>query len=143
MRVIDGRCHCGNITYRLDWPEAVAPIAVRVCGCTFCTRHGGVYTSHPEARLRVRMADGDRVSAYTFGTGTAEFHICTRCGAVPVVTSRIDGKLYAVVNVNTFENVPASQLDASAADFEGESVDGRLARRSRNWIPSVEMEAGA
>ena len=31
--------------------------------------------------------------------------MCTACGVVPVVTSRIDGRLYAVVSVNAFENV--------------------------------------
>lgn len=143
MRAIDGRCHCGNITFRLDWPEGARPLAVRACGCNFCTKHGGVYTSHPDARLEVRIADRDRVSPYTFGTGTAEFHVCARCGAVPVVTSRIDGNLYAVVNVNTFENVAASELDRSATDFEGESVEGRLARRKRGWIPQVRLETGS
>ena len=35
-----------------------------------------------------------------------------------------------------------SELDASPTDFDGESLDGRLDRRKRNWIPDVEL-AGA
>ncbi len=142
MRTISGKCHCGNIAYRLEWPEAGKAIAVRACGCTFCTKHGGVYTSHPGAALSARVADEDLVNKYAFGTKTAEFYVCVRCGAVPFVTSTIDGVRYAVVNVNTFENVDRSELDAKATDFEGESVAGRLERRKRNWIARVHIEAG-
>ena len=61
------------------------------------------------------------VSKYAFGTRTAEFHICSRCGVVPVVTSQIDNHLYAVVSVNALEGVEPSLLRRTSADFEGES----------------------
>lgn len=141
MRKIQGTCHCGNIRYELLWPESGKTLAVRACGCAFCTKHGGVYTSHPDARLDARIADMHHVSKYVFGTQTAEFYVCTRCGVVPLITSTIEGVVYAVVNVNTFENVDPSELDASATDFDGESVDGRLQRRKRNWIATVKVEA--
>jgi hypothetical protein len=59
------------------------------------------------------------------------------CGAVPVVTSDIAGTTYAVVNVNTFDNVDASLLQRAEVDFEGEDEQVRLARRARGWIPRV------
>ncbi len=142
MRTILGKCHCGNIEYELQWPESGKALAVRACGCSFCTKHGGVYTSHPDARLNARIADANCVNKYVFGTETAEFYVCTRCGAVPFVTSTIEGVEFAVVNVNTFENVDASELDSSTTDFDGESVEGRLERRKRNWIPRVSVRAG-
>jgi hypothetical protein len=49
----------------------------------------------------------------------------------------IEGTRYAVVNVNTFENVDRSQLVETAADFEGETTENRLARRKRNWTPEA------
>jgi hypothetical protein len=82
------------------------------------------------------------VSKYAFGTRTAEFHICARCGIVPVVTSRIDGHLYAVVSVNAFEAVEQSLLRRAPANFDGEGEDSRLARRKRNWIANVEFIEG-
>ena len=82
-----------------------------------------------------------RVTRYSFGTGTAEFHVCMQCGVVPVVTSRIDGRVYAVVNVNTFEGIDPGLLRPSAADFSGESSASRLARRQRHWIADVEWHA--
>ena len=141
MREIHGKCHCGNIAYELLWPEPGKMLAVRACGCTFCTKHGGVYTSHPDARLNARIADNNSVNRYVFGTKTAEFYVCTRCGAVPFVTSTVENVEYAVVNVNTFENVDPSELDSSATNFDGEDVEGRLGRRMRNWISQVTVRA--
>lgn len=142
MRTIRGRCHCGNIAFELQWPEPDGMLAVRACSCTFCVKHGGVYTSHPDARLRARVADESLLSSYAFGTETAQFFVCRRCGVVPLVTSRIDGGEFAVVNVNTFENVDPSELDATTTDFDGESIEERLARRKHRWIPRVEIEMG-
>ena len=83
------------------------------------------------------MNDASLVSHYAFGTQTAHFHICSRCGAVPVVTSEIDGNTYAVVSVNAFDNVDPSLLAHASATFDAESEAERLARRARNWIPQV------
>ncbi len=70
----------------------------------------------------------------------AEFHICARCGVVPVVTSTLDGRVYAVVSVNAFEGIDPARIRRAPADFEGEATEARLARRKRNWIPDVVFE---
>jgi len=142
--LIKGKCHCGNISFSLTWEPDPAEIPARACGCSFCTKHGGVWTSNPGGMLEVVVKEPALVSRYTFGTRTAEFHTCARCGIVPVVTSRIDGHLYAVVSVNAFEGVEASLLRRSPANFDGEGEDTRLARRKRNWIGDVRyIESGA
>lgn len=135
--LIHGKCHCGNIAFSLAWEPDPAEIPARACGCSFCTKHGGVWTSNPKGALEVMVRDSALVSRYAFGTRTAEFHICARCGIVPVVTSSIDGHLYAVVSVNAFEGVEPSLLRRSPANFDGEGTDSRLARRKRNWIANV------
>jgi hypothetical protein len=58
---------------------------------------------------------------------------------VPFATCEIDGRLYAVVNVNTFENADPSRLLKSASSLQGEDVESRLERRKRNWIPDVRI----
>jgi len=103
-------------------------------------KHGGVWTWCPTGSLTVIVQDRTRIK-YAFGTKTAEFHVCTGCGVVPVVTSRIDGCLYAVVSVNAFENVEPALLRRAPATFEGESEQARLSRRKRNWIADVRFEA--
>ena len=136
---IAGRCHCGNISFTLDWKPEPSEIPARACTCSFCARHGGVWTSCPTGSLRVSVRSPAQVSMYAFGTQTAQFHVCSTCGVVPVVTSRIDGRLYAVVNVNAFEGVEPSLLRPSAATFDGEDEQARLARRKRNWIAEIEI----
>ena len=140
--LIQGKCHCGNISFALTWEPDPAEIPARACTCSFCVKHGGVWTSTPNGALKVVVKDASLVSTYTFGTRTAEFHVCACCGIVPVVTSRIDNHLYAVVSVNAFESVDPLLLRRAPATFDGEGTDSRLARRKRNWIANVEFTNG-
>lgn len=139
--LIQGKCHCGNIAFSLAWEPDPEFIPARACTCSFCTKHGGVWTSNPRGRLEVRIGDPAAVSRYRFGTRTAEFHICSRCGVVPVVTSEIGDRLYAVVSVNAFEDIDASRLRRGPASFDGEGTDSRLERRKHSWIPEVRFVA--
>ena len=136
MRVISGQCHCGNINYEFDWPGEEPLIPVRACQCTYCQKHGAVWTSHPHGRLELRVGDPTNVHHYQFGHHTATFHICAVCGIVVVASSEMDDAIYAVVNVNTFENVESDAFDSEVTDFEGEGESERLARRRQRWTPT-------
>jgi hypothetical protein len=136
-RIIHGSCHCGNIRFTVTWSDQGRVIQSRACGCDFCAKHGAAWTSNPLGQFRVRVADDTRVALYRFGTKTADFHVCLTCGVTPIVTCTIEGRRYAVVNVNTFEDVDKSELAEAAANFEGESEENRLARRRRNWTPEA------
>lgn len=136
--VIAGRCHCDNVSFSLDWTPEPEAIPARACGCSFCVKRGGVWTSCRTGKLRVSVRDPSKVSRYAFGTKTAEFHVCAVCGVTPVVTSLIEGRLYAVVSVNALEGVPAGLVQpATTVSFDGESEADRLARRKRGWIADV------
>jgi len=139
---IAGKCHCGNISYTMEFDGALADIPVRACTCSFCVKHGGAWTSHPGARLDVTVRDPARHARYEFATKTAEFHICTGCGVVPLVTCRLDDRTLAVVNVNTFDDIDLSTLKKAPMSFEGEQIEQRLARRQRNWISDVRFAGG-
>jgi hypothetical protein len=136
---IHGHCHCGNVAFELDWLPDPATIPARACGCTFCTRHGGVWTACAGGKLHVLVRDASKVTRYAFGTKTAEFHICAVCGIVPLVISRMDGRDYAVVNVNTFDGVDPALLQRTGVSFDDEDEATRLARRRRNWIAEVDF----
>lgn len=138
--LIAGGCHCENIRFVLAWEPEPAEIVARSCTCEFCVKHGNVWTSKPDAQLDITILDPSSTTHYEFGTKTAQFHICTKCGVAPVVTCSIDGRLYAVVNVNTFDaslSVPVRRVPAT---LDGESTADRLDRRRRNWIGRVSLK---
>ena len=137
--IISGSCHCRNITFGLTWEPDPTEILARACDCSFCTKHGGVWTSCRAGRLDVATHEPSLAAMYAFGTHTADFHVCKRCGIVPVVTSRIGGRLYAVVNVNAFDGVPPDMIRAAPTTFGEESEELRLARRTKNWIADVRL----
>ena len=96
------------------------------------------HVRHPARALRI--ADPADATRYRFGTGTADFHVCRACGAVPAVTCALEGRTYAVVNVNCLEGVDPTRLDRVPTDFEGEAVADRLARRRARWIADVAID---
>ena len=132
-----GSCHCSNNKTTLNWPDSTATIPVRACGCDLCTKHGAVWTSHPNGSFELQITDQVKAAQYQFGTKTAEFHLCLNCGVIPAATCTMEGTQYAVLNVNTFDDVDPSLFDSSPTDFEGESIKNRLARRHRNWTPQA------
>ncbi|HOX71661.1 MAG: hypothetical protein WAS23_09960 [Dokdonella sp.] len=134
---ISGSCHCGNISFLLTLEPGTVEIPARACSCSFCVKHGGVWTGSPTAKLQVRTRGPDQVNPYRFGTRTAEFHVCRQCGVVPVVTSTIGGRVHAVVSVNAMDDAAASLLRRSEASFDGEGEGERLERRARHWIADV------
>lgn len=134
-----GRCHCGNISFELDWQANPEKIPARVCDCEFCSRHGNIWAADPSASLQVSITDPLLVNQYSFGTRTAQFSVCRVCGVTPLAISMIEDHRYAVINVNTLIDVAPELLDIVAVSFEGEDVAGRLARRKRGWIADVRL----
>jgi hypothetical protein len=49
----------------------------------------------------------------------------------------LEGRTYAVVNVNCLDGIDPATLDRVTTDFEGEAVADRLARRRARWISDV------
>lgn len=141
--LIFGGCHCGNISFILDWVPAPAEIPARACSCSFCVAHNGVWTSCPSGKLKVNLKNHSLVSRHSFATGTAQFHICSGCADVPVVTSLIDEQLFAVVNVAALRDIDPSLIQYGVNNFDGESEVARLARRRQTWIADVELSEEA
>lgn len=136
-----GGCHCGNIRYELGGEVPVAEWAARFCGCGFCTRHGGLYASHPGASMTVDLKQPDQVGRYRFATASADFCFCRVCGVLVFLTSEIDGNLYGLVNMNTLDQRPQAFQEAPVMSYEGEDADARLERRRKNWIAKVVINA--
>lgn len=138
---ISGRCHCGNITYDFTSPVSKTELPIRTCDCSFCTRQGACYTSHPKGRLNVRIKDRTAFTTYRFGTESADAYICQNCGVYPFIASELDGKLYAVLNANSINGLHIDRAVIPAAQqLSGQSEAERKARWKKAWIGQVDIE---
>ena len=132
--VLTGGCHCGNLTLRFLPTKAAAELGARACTCTFCRRRRMRWTSDPDGRVEITVKDPGELSRYRFGTGTADFLICRRCGTLAAAISH-DESPRAVINIDALDRADEFR-EATATDLQGEAVDDRLARRSRSWTPA-------
>ena len=138
MNELTGSCHCGNVEFSLFTGQSERTLAPRRCGCTMCRRHGASWISDPEARLDLRFGDPSGVSVYQFGHGTSRWLLCARCGVLLTAICRLDGRLRAVVRTQAMVGHAFSASEVPM-DYDGESVERRLARRARTWIGSVTL----
>jgi hypothetical protein len=135
--LIAGGCHCGNIELAYASPLPPAELRVRSCDCSFCTKQGAYYTSHPEGRLEVVITDRERFKSYRFATLTADAWFCTRCGTFVLMTSEIENRLFAVLNVNCLNDLHFNRLTVPSLSLSEDSAEQRLSRRQKAWIGSV------
>jgi len=137
QHTIKGSCHCGNIKFKLHTNVEENDLPLRSCVCTFCLKQNGVYTSLADSELVFSVQDSNKVNRYQFGHKTADFFVCRTCGIVPIILSKIDERLYGIVNICASENSDINKTNHQRKDFDGESEGNRLERRKKFWIPNV------
>jgi len=138
---LTGRCHCGAVTVIFETPSDPARLQLRTCDCSFCRKHGGRTVSDPAGRLVFTVSDPTRLGRYRFGTGSADFLVCTRCGVYLGVVMEHEGRGYGVLNVNTLDDGAPFDRPAEPTHLGGESLDERMARRAGRWTPA-DVKAG-
>jgi hypothetical protein len=132
-----GGCHCGNITVSLRLSVPPEQARLRSCSCGFCRAHGTRTVSDRDGLFEVRAADWSLVERYRFGSRTADYVICRRCGVYVAAMCATRSGLRAVVNVNCLDDRAAFTSAPAAPDYDGESTEARLERRTANWMPAV------
>ena len=76
-------------------------------------------------------------SGTRFGSRTADYLVCRRCGVYVGAVCETGAGLRAVINTSSLADRAAFTQAASAPDYEGETMESRLARRAVNWMPAV------
>ena len=132
-----GGCHCGNLRLTLRLSQPPEAVRLRACGCSFCRVHATRTTSDPHGWVEIRAADWSLVEPYRFGTGTAEFLICRRCGVYIGAVCETASGARAVINTNCLEDRVLFTGTAAPVDHDGEAPADRLARRAAHWTPAV------
>jgi hypothetical protein len=132
-----GGCHCGNVrvSLRLSTPPEATPL--RACACSFCRAHQTRTVADPAGLFELWAEDWALVEPYQFGTRTADYLLCRRCGVYVAAVCETASGLRAVVNVNSLDARAAFTQAPSTPDYEGEATDARLARRAANWMPAI------
>jgi hypothetical protein len=132
-----GGCHCGNLRLMLRLTELPERVRLRACQCSFCRAHATRTASDPNGAVEVWAEDWSLVEPYRFGTGTAEFLICRRCGVYIGAFCDTPSGPRAVINTNALADRARFSGAPTPYDHEGEALADRLARRTGNWTPAA------
>ncbi len=100
-------CHCGAIELHLKLPNGIAN--PHRCDCSFCRRRAAPNISIPLADLEV-IRGADKLSLYTWNTGTAQHYFCSICGIYTHHQRRSNPKEFGV-NLGVIEGI-------NPADYE-------------------------
>ncbi len=132
-----GGCHCGNLWVRVRLTKPAAEMPVRSCACSFCRAHGTRTVSDPAGQAEIRAADWSLVERYRFGSRTADYMLCRRCGVyIGAVCDTAAGRR-AVINTRCLGDGGAFTRAAVHPDYDAEAVEARLVRRAATWMPTV------
>jgi hypothetical protein len=137
--ILNGGCHCNNIRVTLQLSKPPAEMPLRSCACSFCRSHGTRTLSDRDGKVCIAAADWSLVERYRFGSRTADYLLCRRCGVYVGAVCETGGGLRAVVNVNCLGDRTAFTQKPISPDYDGEAVDARLDRRAMNWMPVTLM----
>jgi len=117
-----GGCHCGAVRY-----EVLAPDAVEVCDCTcsICRMTGYLHLIVPKERFRLLQGE-DKLTTYSFNTGTAKHRFCSVCGIKSFYVPRSHPDGFSV-NARCLDE--GSVEIAGIASFDGQHWEEEMSRR--------------
>ena len=130
-----GGCHCGNISVQLSLSREPDKMPLRSCSCSFCRAHGTRTLSDRDGQAEITVADWSLAEKYRFGSRTADYVLCRRCGVYVGAVCQTNSGLRAVINTNCLDDRAAFTQPPAAPDYDGEAAEARLARRATNWMP--------
>lgn len=134
-RSFEGGCHCGSIEFTYTTAQLPRRWLLRACQCGFCRGHGLRATSDPHGEVQFRFIHPEYLRRYRFGLRTADFLVCKECGTCVGAVLLSGRGAQAAINVNALKELPAGLPPARAVSFDGESAEGRRARRAQEWTP--------
>jgi hypothetical protein len=132
-----GGCHCGNLRVNLRLSKSPTATPLRACACSFCRAHATRTLADPDGLFEVWADDWDQVERYRFGSRTADYLVCRRCGIYVGAVCETSAGLRAVVNVNSLAARADFTQAPSVPDYDDETTGARLTRRAANWMPAA------
>ena len=100
-----GGCHCGNIEVHLRLSKRPEDSYLRACACAFCRGHATRTVADVDGLVEVRANDWSLVEPYRFGSATADYLVCRRCGIY--VAAICETAAGTIITANTTTTRPA------------------------------------
>lgn len=135
QHVIEGGCHCGNLSFNFKTTAGLDSLELRACQCSFCRVHGARTTSDPKGEVQLRIHDGSKLIRYRFGLKITDFLLCGNCGVFIGAVMDRDGSSLMTLNANAFKPPPPLSHPLAPMDFGSEDVAARITRREAKWTP--------
>jgi hypothetical protein len=123
MRWKEGGCHCGAVRFAVLAPDKIEAVE---CNCSICRKTGFLHLIVPRERFRL-LAGDDRLTAYSFNTGTAKHLFCAVCGVKSFYVPRSHPDGFSV-NVRCLDD-GAVEI-ARVTPFDGQHWEEAMARRA-------------
>ena len=76
---------------------------LRACQCSFCRMHQALAVSDPAGSAVVQEREPGRLHRYRFALGTANFILCSNCGAYAGAVLEAEGKSVGILNARLFD----------------------------------------
>ena len=107
-----GGCHCGAVRFEVLAPDE---IEVKECNCSICRMTGYLHLIVPAEHFRLTKGV-DKITTYSFNTGTAKHHFCSVCGIKSFYVPRSNPNGIDV-NVRCLDRATIAAVDV--APFDG------------------------
>lgn len=141
MTLYTGSCHCGALKVDYESAENPAETIVRECQCSFCRLHAARAISDPAGKLWFTEQIEGTLNRYRFGLNTADFIVCTNCGAYMGCILTDGAQSYGIVNIRTLQDGAKFTQQPAAAVYDAETTNDRIARRKAKWTPAQVVPA--
>lgn len=141
MPIVEGACHCGNISFVAEMPNILNTYQPRACNCQLCKAHGAAYVSDRQGKLQINIKDQAAVSRYRQGSQIADFLICKNCGVLTNVCYEEGGNIYASINASATrcsDDFAANQVIKLTQLTDEE----RIRRWKQVWFSNIRVEYG-
>ena len=139
MHIIQGGCHCGNISYIAEIQNEPSSYTPRTCDCKLCTSHGASYISDNNGSLIIKIKNKNEVSKYRQGSRIADFLICKICGVMTSVCYEENGSIYCSVNIRSANDYGAFS-EGHAAHLTQLTDEERINRWKEFWFSNVRVK---
>ena len=125
-----GGCHCGNIHARLRLSKPPPDSPLRACQCSFCRAHQTRTVADAAGLFELWADDWSLVERYRFGSRTADYIVCRRCGVYVAAVCDTTAGTRAVVNVHCLDSRADFTMPPDVPNYDCETMAARLSRRA-------------